>query len=82
MIKQETLEKALHLAIHNSTEIYVVISGKKYEYLNSEEITFDENYDKEIVITIYPDSTYEFPNRNHGILETDISGELFLNQIN
>ena len=54
----------------------------KQEYLNSEEITFDENCDKPIVITIYPDSTYEFPNRNHGILEIDKHGELFLNQIN
>jgi len=82
MIKQEILEKALRLAIHNSQEIHIAISGKKYEYLNSEEISFDENCDKEIVITIYPDSTYEFPNRNHGVLETNKNGELFLNQIN
>lgn len=82
MIKQETLEKALRLAINNSQEIHVVISGRKYEYLNLEEITYDENCDKEILIIIYPDSTYEFPNRNHGILETDKHGELFLNQIN
>ena len=82
MIKQETLEKALRLAINNLTEIYVVISGKKYQYLNSEEISFDENCDKEIAITIYSDSTYEFPNRSHGILETNKHGELFLNQIN
>ena len=82
MIKQEILEKALRLAIHSSTEIHVAISGKKYEYLNSKEITYDENTNKPIVITIYPDSTYEFPNRNNGILETNKNGELFLNQIN
>ena len=82
MIKQEVLEKALRLAINNSTEIHVVISGKKYKYLNSEEISFDENCDKEIVITIYPDSTYQFPNYTHGVLETNEHGELVLNQIN
>jgi len=82
MIKQEVLEKALRLAIHNSREIYVVINGKKYEYLNSEEVSYDENINKPIVITIFPDSTYEFPNYTHGILETNEHGELFLNQIN
>jgi len=82
MIKQETLEKALRLAINNLTEIYVVINGKKYEYLNDEEISHDENINKPIVITIYPDSTYEFPNYTHGVLETNEHGELVLNQIN
>ena len=75
MIKQEVLKYALRLAIHNSEEIH-------YEYLNSEEISYDENTNKPIVITIYPDYTYEFPNRNHGILETNKNCELFLNQIN
>jgi len=81
MIKQETLEKALRLAFHNSTEIHVVISGHKYEYLNNEEISHDKNINKPIVITIFPDSTYEFPNRNHGILESDRYGNLIMNQI-
>ena len=82
MIKQETLEKALRLAIHNSREIHVVINGHKYEYLNDEEICFDDNFYKPIVITIYPDSTYELPNRNHGVIEEDKHGNLVLNQIN
>jgi len=82
MIKQETLEKALRLAINNSREIYVVICGHKYEYLNSDEISYDENCDKPIVITIFPDSTYELPNRGHGILESDRHGNLIMNQIN
>jgi len=82
MIKQETLEKALRLAIHSSKEIHVVINGKKYEYLNSEEISYDENINKPIAITVYPDYTYEFPNYNHGILETNEHGKLFLKQIN
>jgi len=81
MIKQEVLEKALRLAIHNSREIYVVINGRKYEYLNNEEISHDENINKPIVITIFPDSTYEFPNRDHGILESDRHGNLIINQI-
>jgi len=81
MIKQEVLEKALRLAINNSREIHVVISDNKYEYVNDEEICYDENLHKPIAITIYPDSAYEFPNRNHGILEKDKHGELYLNQI-
>jgi len=82
MIKQETLEKALRLAVHNSREIHVVINGKKYEYLNSEEVCHDENINKPIVITIFPDFTYEFPNYTHGNLETNEHGNLILNQIN
>jgi len=81
MIKQETLEKALRLAIHSSKEIHVVISGHKYEYLNDEEICYDENISKPIAITIYPDHTYDFPNSTHGIIEHDKHGNLILNQI-
>jgi len=82
MIKQETLEYALRLAINNSREIYVVVSGRKYEFLNDEELCYDENICKPIAITIYPDSTYDFPNRSHGIIETDRHGNLILKQIN
>jgi len=47
-----------------------------------QEISHDENINKPIVITIFPDSTYEFPNYTHGVLEINEHGELVLNQIN